>query len=77
MISNKIIYIKIGFYLDICNNSMKYKYLDYLSEDEFVKCNHIEEKIKNPNYFKMDERFLIILLIITKNLIYVLLSLNL
>ena len=32
-----------GFYLDICNNSMKYKYLDSLSEDECVECIHIKK----------------------------------
>ena len=32
-----------GFYLDICNKSMKYKYLDSLSEDEFDRCIHIEK----------------------------------
>ena len=35
-----------GFDLDICNNSMKYKYLDSLSEDEDVLCIHIEKKVK-------------------------------
>ena len=34
---------------------MNYKYLDSLSEDEFVECVHIERGIKNPNYFKIDE----------------------
>ena len=43
-----------GFYLDICNNSRKYKYLDSLSEDKFVNCIHIDKK---PNYFKADEKF--------------------
>ena len=33
-----------GFYLDICNNSMKNKYLDSLLEDEYIKCFHIEKK---------------------------------
>ena len=47
-----------GFYLDICNNSMKYKYFDSLSEDEYVKSIHIEKKIKNPNYFKIHEIFI-------------------
>ena len=46
-----------SFYLDICNNSMKYRYLDSLSEDEYGRCIHIEKTIKNPSYFKIDERF--------------------
>ena len=46
-----------GFYLDICNNSMNNKYLDSFSEGEDVKCIHTEKKIKNPNYFKIDEFF--------------------
>ena len=46
-----------GFYLDICNNSMKNKYHDSLSEHGYVKCIHIEKKIKNPNYFNIDELF--------------------
>ena len=46
-----------GFYFDICNKSIKYKYLDSLSEDEYDRCIHIEKKIKNPNYFKIDEIF--------------------
>ena len=32
-----------SFYLDICDNSMKYKHLDSLSEDEYIKCIHIEK----------------------------------
>ena len=35
-----------GFYIDICNNSKKYKYIDSLPEDENVKCFHIEKKLK-------------------------------
>ena len=46
-----------GFYLEICNNSMEYKYLDSLSEDEYVICIHIEKKIINPDYIKRDELF--------------------
>ena len=32
-----------SFFLDICNNSMKHKYLDSFSEDEYVKRIHIGE----------------------------------
>ena len=46
-----------GFYLDIYNNSVKYEYLDSLSENENDRCIHIEETTKNPNYFKIDEEF--------------------
>ena len=35
-----------GFYLDVCKNSMKYKYLDTLSEDEYVECIQVEKKLK-------------------------------
>ena len=35
-----------GFYLDICINSMEYKCFDSLSEDEYVKSIHIEKKLK-------------------------------
>ena len=37
---------------------MKYKYLDSLSEDEYDRCIKIEKKVKNPNYFKIDEIFI-------------------
>ena len=43
-----------GFFLDICNNWMKYEYLDYLSENESDRCIHIEKTIKNSSYFKLD-----------------------
>ena len=33
-----------SFHLDICENSVKYKYFDSLSEVENVKCIHIEKK---------------------------------
>ena len=36
---------------------MKYKNLDSLSEDEYVKCFHIEKNTRNRNYFKIDEIF--------------------
>ena len=35
-----------SFCLGVCNNSMKYKYLESLSEDEYVNCIHIEKKLK-------------------------------
>ena len=46
-----------GFYLEICNNPEKYEYFDSLSEDEYFNCIHIEKKIRNPIYFKIDEIF--------------------
>ena len=46
-----------GFYLDICNNSMEFTYFNFLSDDERGKCIHIEELLTNPNYFKRDETF--------------------
>ena len=33
-----------GFYLDVCNSSMKHKYLDPLSQDDHGKCVLIEER---------------------------------
>ena len=35
-----------GFYLDICNKSMKNKYLNSLTNDEYDRCIHIEKKLK-------------------------------
>ena len=32
-----------GFYLGICDNSMKYKNLDSRPEDQYVICIHIEK----------------------------------
>ena len=46
-----------GFYLDICNKSINYEYLDSLSENEFDRCIHIEKTLKKPSYFKIDEFF--------------------
>ena len=65
-----------GFYLDFCNNSMKHKYLASLSEDEKVKCIHIEKKTEIRITLQI-RHLMIILLIKTKNLIYILLSVNL
>ena len=46
-----------GFYLDICNNSLKFEYYDSLSENEDDRCIHIERKSKRPSYFRIDEIF--------------------
>ena len=46
-----------SFYLDICNISMKYEYLDSLLENEYDRCVDIEKRIKNPSCFKIDEIF--------------------
>ena len=35
-----------SFHLDICDNSVKYKYFDSLSEDEYDNCIYIEKKVK-------------------------------
>ena len=43
-------------YLDICNNSMKYKYLDSFRRMNMLNV-FISKKIENPNYFKVDEIF--------------------
>ena len=56
-LSFQIIFLlkKMGFYVDTCNISKEYKYYDSFSEDVISICIHIEKKIRNPNFFKIDE----------------------
>ena len=46
-----------GFYLDICNSSAKYKDLESLSKKDYDRCIHIEKTNKKTTYFKIDKKF--------------------